>query len=185
MPVPCVWSNGAYHGSFTFPDFLPSNSSIFIYGSILLSDDYPSNIRKRMIVTNLSPIYVNDALMVTIDHPTNAEETSGTIIIEGSVDGSYEIESVVYSIDSGKWAWAALAKGQKDWSMKIDTKDLWNGQHTLYLRCYDGSEYSPAESVTFIVANNDDMKVDQPGFTSSILLMVIILAFSVRNLRKK
>jgi hypothetical protein len=185
IPIPCFWSNGAYHGSFTFPDFLPSNTSIFIYGSVMFSDEYPPNIRKRMIVTDLSPIQVDDALKVTIDHPTDDEKTSGTVLVEGTVDGPTDVESVVYSIDDGKWARSVLAEGVRDWSVKIDTRDLANGQHTLYVRCYDGADYSPEESVTFNVKNDDDKKVDQPGFSGAISLIVILLAVTLRNQRKK
>ena len=90
------------------------------------------------------------------------------------------MELVEIKIDAGGWK---TAMGTTTWTFTWDTTSVSNGDHIIYARSYDGSDYSNTEMVLIIVdnvyeANNEKDTVDQTdeegGFSPLMLFIILI-----------
>lgn len=111
-------------------------------------------------------IYVDNPhkpiLTITTEIP---DVVSGTIAIEGSasdVDG--EITKIEIQIDGGEWK---EVEGTKDWSYKLDTTKLSDGEHTIKVRVYDDEGEYYIESF--------DINVNNSGWIPWLILAIAIV----------
>jgi ABC-type transport system substrate-binding protein len=101
-------------------------------------------------------VYVDNNEPPVVSVPISpGQEFSGEVNIVGDAndqDGNDEIIRVEVRIDNGNWK---NATGTSRWSFLLDTRDLENGNHTLLLRAYDGTEYSTTLEIPFTVYNEE------------------------------
>ncbi|MCK5290844.1 MAG: hypothetical protein KAR39_02375 [Thermoplasmata archaeon] len=100
------------------------------------------------------------------------QELSGEVNITGDAsdeDGNDEIIRVEVRIDGGNWL---NATGTSRWSFLLNTFDLENGNHTLQLRAYDGTDYSTTLEIPFTVDN--EVVTDCPDGTECGGILPII-----------
>ena len=105
-----------------------------------------------------------------------AESTlSGNTTIGGTAgDPDGAVEKVEIRIDDRPWT---LANGTTSWTYHWDTEEVSNGEHTIRVRCYDGTYYSDELSILVIVDNpheHGDPLLGQVFFWLMVALVVII-----------
>jgi hypothetical protein len=113
----------------------------------------------------------NDPPVVSITSLKDNATVDGKITILGEAsdpDGDSTIEFIEVRVDDNNWE---LAEGKTVWSYVLDTEDYDDGEHTLYVRAFDGREYSEEYSLT--------IKVDNEGDALSIWLIMTIIALIV------
>jgi len=129
------------------------------------------------IEVNATPIVlVNQLPTCNISNPKSGEIISGVIEINGTssdVDG--EVDRVEIKIDEGNWIWVT---GTTSWSYSLDTTDFPNGQHTIYLRSYDGENYSSEASIT-IEVDNPKAEPEDMGWLWILILIIIVVLLTV------
>ncbi len=86
------------------------------------------------------------------------------------------VEKVEISFDDGAWV---TVEGTESWSYKWNTKNVDNGNHTVRMRSWDGTNFSNLWGGTVTVANPDDDGGFLPGFSSALLVVgiVVLLGF--------
>ncbi len=96
----------------------------------------------------------NQPPTVSITSPSSGSTVSATITISGtSSDPDGTIQSVEASIDDNTFATNKLTvSGTTSWSASWDTTQYTDDSHTVYVRAYDGTDYSTVKSVTVTVS---------------------------------
>jgi len=112
------------------------------------NDGYSSYDTVTIIVTQQ-----NEPPAVTIVSPSEGDVVSGIVTIEGTAsDADGTVELVEVKIDDGNWQ---QATGTSSWSYSWDTTLYSNGEHTIYARAFDGTDYSNIASVNVTVNNGN------------------------------
>ncbi|MEW5761177.1 MAG: Ig-like domain-containing protein, partial [Candidatus Thermoplasmatota archaeon] len=83
----------------------------------------------------------------------NDTELSGITTISGSVNPDSNILWIEGKIDDGEWFKINISNETNLWSYQIDTTKLDNGLHRLYLRAFNGTNYTDERMIPFIVYN--------------------------------
>ena len=93
----------------------------------------------------------NEPPIVNITSPVSGVTVSGVITIQGTAeDTDGTVQKVEIKIDGGAWM---TATGTTSWSYEWNTTPVSNGNHTIYARSYDGTDYSNIVSIEIIVNN--------------------------------
>jgi len=68
------------------------------------------------------------------------------------------VRRVEVSINGGEWTPVNGTEkdGMKNWSFEWDTTEVENGNYTVSVRCYDGTDYSEEKSITLTVENKKE-----------------------------
>jgi len=88
-----------------------------------------------------------DDNVITIMYPIDRQFVSDKIIIRGL---SKDMKYIEIQIDLDGWK---KVNGVNEWYYNIDTNNLENGQHVVYIRGYDGTSYSKVKAVRINVKN--------------------------------
>ncbi|MEE9150969.1 MAG: Ig-like domain-containing protein [Thermoplasmata archaeon] len=116
----------------------------------------------------------NHPPIVLVISPKQGDKVKGEIEVSGEVlDPDYwdKVEYVEYRIDDGEWT---RTTGINQWSFKIDMKSLENGEHSIYIRAYDGDIYSQEVKLTIEVNNPEEL-----GFWALLIIGAIIVIATV------
>jgi hypothetical protein len=111
------------------------------------------------------PVVVNQPPECILTTAIPGKPISGTFEITGTaldVDGTVELVQIKIGED-GEWI---EVNGTTTWDHQLDTTKLSNGQHTIYIRSYDGENYSEEISM--------DIKVDNPQEQQDLTIFVLI-----------
>ncbi|RLF31432.1 MAG: hypothetical protein DRN07_07185, partial [Thermoplasmata archaeon] len=141
-------------------------------------EDYSTVASITVMVAN------NHKPSVVITQPENGSTVNGTIVITGTTedeDGNETLQKVEVRVDGGTWQ---EVNGTVNWSFSLDTKELENGEHALYVRAYDGKDYSDIASITIDVQNEKGGGGGIPGF-EMILLMGAMALIILMKRRKR
>ncbi|MCD6448621.1 MAG: right-handed parallel beta-helix repeat-containing protein, partial [Thermoplasmata archaeon] len=143
--------------------------------------DY-SNIAKISIdVNNVE----NTPPEINVIYPVNESKVSGTIIIKGKAwdkDGNETITKVEIKVNDEEWK---EATGTINWAYTLDTTKLSNGNHTIYIRCYDGIDYSKIITITINVQNKEEKEISWVLIGSIVSLVAVLIIIAVWFLRKR
>lgn len=129
----------------------------------------------------------NELPTCTVDTPTPDIPLSGFHSIDGTasdLDGL--VEKVEIRIDERPWI---EVTGTTSWTYDWDTTTVEDGNHTIYVRSFDGTDYSSEVSVTVVVDNappqepRDDWMWIVVGV--AVVLVVILLALYLLTRRRK
>ena len=117
---------------------IPVVVAILVLATILILPSHKNQIK------NAKPL-------VFIDTPRGGERVYGIVILSGrSKDPDGEVKVVEVKVDDGEWE---QAHGTLNWSFYVDTKDLENGWHTIYVRSFDGHLYSEIARISLLIEN--------------------------------
>jgi len=99
----------------------------------------------------------NHAPTLTIAYPGNETSLSRLVMVSGTAhdpDGDDQITDIQIKIDSNNWT---DAQGTNLWSYDWNTNAGPDGTITISARAYDGNNYSPVQSISVTVANEQVM----------------------------
>ena len=94
----------------------------------------------------------NNLPIVSITFPLTGTIVSGDVEIRGeAIDSDGIIQKVEIKTDNSSWN---VVNGTSPWSTLCNTHLIPNGDHRIYVRSYDGRNYSPIHNITVTVFNN-------------------------------
>ena len=100
----------------------------------------------------------------------------GTVLINGmATKGTRDIVRVEYRIDSNDWR---AAGGNSSWNITLDTSRFNDGNHDLYIRAYDGHDYSNTAGLPFVVDNSSQIDLKATTYGIILVAMVIVAALA-------
>ncbi|UCE36017.1 MAG: hypothetical protein JSW00_10685 [Thermoplasmata archaeon] len=124
------------------------NGPYAIYARSYDGFNYSIEQQVNIIVSNIA---TNNPPTVSITSPYEGETVSDTIDIQGTAyDTDGTVEHVELRIDNGNWI---EVEGTTSWTYPLDTTTMDNGQYTIYVRSYDGLNYSTEQRVNITVNN--------------------------------
>ncbi|MEM2870558.1 MAG: putative Ig domain-containing protein [Thermoplasmata archaeon] len=92
---------------------------------------------------------------VDILSPEEGQRVSGRVLVRGLVRrGTFDVKCVQLKIDSGDWVNLTPGEGG-GWGLTVDTTGLEDGDHRIYSRAFDGSDYSKTVVLTIHVENRE------------------------------
>lgn len=127
----------------------------------------------------------NELPTVKITEPYNNSVIKGRISIRGSAkDADGKITKVQVRVDFGQWK---DATGTSSWSYFLDTTQLSNGIHKIYVRAYDDNDGCSATYYIIVNVQNEEKKEEKKTPLEPITLISIptALYFLRRRKRKK
>lgn len=129
----------------------------------------------------------NDPPSSNITAPISDTEISGTYTVTGSaLDSDGMVERVEIRIDDDEWI---RAIGTAPYSFDLDTTALSDGEHKIYVRSFDGKDYSVEVRADVMVDNSvpeeSQSIFEEPWFWLVIVLVVIILLLTLALFRRK
>ncbi len=132
------------------------------------------------IELNVVKITENAKPVVTITTPTIGAELTGKVSAKGTAsDNNSDVNVVQISIDNENWI---NVNGTHNWTYLIDTAKWENGEMTIRVRAFDGTDYSDIVAIT-VTINNDEDDDDSPGFELILLVTAIVIAALWRKRR--
>ncbi|UCE37349.1 MAG: fibronectin type III domain-containing protein [Thermoplasmata archaeon] len=123
---------------------------------------------------------INQPPTCSISTPSSGSIVKGTIEITGlASDNDGTVQKVQISIDNDDWI---EVEGTTSWSYNLDTTFLSNGEHTISVRAYDGTDYSPEAAISVQIENPSSDSTEKSMFEESwfwilIVLVIIFLVF--------
>jgi len=103
----------------------------------------------------------NDPPTVTITAPITGTTVAGTVALAGTAaDTDGTVTTVEIRDNGGIWT---TVTGTTSWSFSWDSTSVADGSHTIDARSFDGTDYSPLDSVTVTVDNIPDPTEDING----------------------
>ncbi len=125
-----------------------------------------------------------------IGAPSPQQIIAGAYTVSGTAfDPELLVEMVEVKIDGGPWA---QANGTTTWSYEWVTAIVADGNHTIYARSYDESNYSDEVSVTVVVDNavpppdGEESIFEQAWFWALfVLIVVLVVLIAVLFLKKR
>ena len=132
---------------------------------------------------------------VTIDSPKNNTKVSNTITISGTaLDTDGNVSNVELKTDENSWFNISIVSANSlTWNYSWNTKDVENGMHTIYAKCYDGENWSVVQSVDVNVYNKVAAGAEQKTKINPVYLIsgagiigaVVIIVIFVLLFRRK
>jgi parallel beta-helix repeat protein len=129
------------------------------------------------------PVPENKIPTAQITSPLTEDIVNGTVTISGTVsdvDGTIQFIQIKIGED-GQWI---NISGNESFSHDLDTTTLDNGRHPIYVRAYDGENYSKEAGITIIVNNpkvgpgeGEDNTALILGIIVAIIIIILILFF--------
>ncbi|MCK4614958.1 MAG: hypothetical protein KAU14_09155, partial [Thermoplasmata archaeon] len=177
-----------YNGTdtqFNLSNLAVGNHTIFLK----VQDNYDvwsDEVNTTLVVNEYIP--PNKKPTVTITSPKNGAEVKGKVAIKGTAsDEDGTVEKVQISINSGPWL---PVKGTETWSIEWNTEEIDNGEYTIKVRSYDGTDYSEEQSVNIKVENKDDggggfIPGFEPGALIGALVIGLLLFYPPAHRSKK
>ena len=130
-------------------------------------DGIDYNVSYITILKNIKPY-------IEILKPKNGSIISGKLVIEGKAwDDDGEIKKVEIKIDDGEWINIGT---EKNWSYVIEKIE--SGKHIIYIRCYDGYNYT----LNYVEISKDKNN-EIPLETFIIMVAILIALILFRNMK--
>ena len=132
-------------------------------------------------------INVSEAVKPSIElvTPKPGAILKGMVKFSGTVTkGTRDVARVQVRTDGKEWD---TASGTYNWTHKIDSKSLKNGNHTFEFRAFDGKEYSDVVKADFKVDNPSAAKRFIPfvdGFSVLSLAAIVYVLLAMRRQKK-
>jgi len=146
-------SNIANTGSYSWNTKNAENGAYYIK---IIATDNAGNTGE----TISSPFTIDNPVTkpsVKITYPSNNANVSGVVIIQGTASDDVSVEKVEIRIDNGSWQ---EATGTTSWTYSWDTTSMTTGNYDIYVRSYDGTNYSDVVSITVGIFNNHKPTVE-------------------------
>jgi parallel beta-helix repeat protein len=138
----------------------------YVVAAVNKAGQGPNSTEVNATPENLAPI-------CTIVVPEPGAALSGTILFWGNVsDPDGTVETVEMKFDDGTWFSVTLTTR---WEHTVVTRIFRDGEHTAYIRAWDGDKYSLEGSVAFTVDNVADEEPMFEGIWLWLLIIVVIV----------
>jgi titin len=109
----------------------------------------------------------------SITTPTSEQMISGTFRVTGTAtDSDGTIKLVEIRWGEGSWV---MVNGTTSWTYDTNTTQAKNGEYMLYVRSYDGTNYSEVKSVSVIINNPTEKESGEEMPWLWILLIIIVV----------
>ncbi len=121
----------------------------------------------------------NQKPVVVINSPTSGDTVSNTITISGlasDTDGNDTLKKVEIKIDDGKWI---TTNGTSNWNYQWDTTKIEDGEHIIYARAYDGTNYSNQKLCKIFVFNRENEKKEEKPESDLLIILFAIAALAL------
>jgi fibronectin type 3 domain-containing protein len=158
-------------------------TAINIIGEGIYSEDIEAKPSSPIIPPNQLPT-------CSISSLSSGTTISGLYEIGGSAsDSDGTVQFVEIRIGDGEWK---RTSGTTSWTYTLDTTVLSNGENILYVRSYDGEDFSQEESGSVIVDNDMPSKeksiLEQAWFwyiVVAILVVAVVILLILLKMKKK
>jgi parallel beta-helix repeat protein len=118
-------------------------------------------------------IPINQIPTCSISSPITGSTIKGNIEINGTAsDSDGEVQKVEIKIDDGNWI---QVDGTTSWSYSLNTTSLSNDEHTLYVRAFDGTDYSSENHINILINNPSPESVEERSIFEELWLWAIII----------
>lgn len=129
----------------------------------------------------------NKPPVITVTSPKQGDKVKDKIEVKGTAtdpDEGDKVQYVEFRIDDGEWT---QITGTALWSFEIDPKSLENGEHSIYIRAYDGELYSEEAKLTIQVNNPEDLGLWLLIVIAAIVVIgsIIKIAFIISKVKKR
>ena len=97
---------------------------------------------------------------IELSYPQNGFTISGVVKIFGianDLDEDDDIVKVEININDSEWI---VAEGTNNWSYDWGTYNIKDGPYNIFIRCWDGEDYSDIIEITVVVKNPKTMESD-------------------------
>ena len=97
----------------------------------------------------------NEKPLVEITYPSDEATVSGLVMISGTAsdpDSKNEIKRVEVMVNDSKWD---DAEGTTKWSYDWRAYEIEDGTYYIYVRSWDGIDYSEVEEINLVIDNPD------------------------------
>ncbi len=139
-------------------------------------EDYSTIASVTVTVSN------NHPPTVVITSPQDGATVAESMLIRGNasdIDNNSTITKVEVKIDNGNWT---EADGTVNWAYNLEPNTMGDGDHTIQVRAYDGTDYSDTESITITVETGEGGGI--AGFEFVLLLAATIVATIISKKRR-
>jgi parallel beta-helix repeat protein len=122
-------------------------------------------------------VLVNEKPTVEIATPVTDVKWYGEATISGAAfDTDGTVEKVEIRFGDGDWI---EANGTEAWNYKVDTEDFPNGEMIIYVRSFDGENYSNEVNVTVNIDNRAPVQdkgiLEGAGLILGLIVLVLII----------
>ncbi len=130
--------------------------------------------------TNYSPIvitefFTNRAPAVIIEHPVVGGVHTDDLKVDGTASDDLKVEHVEMRIGDGDWT---VVEGTGEWSYELDLSGYMEGNLTIEVRAFDGTQYSDPVEVT-ITVEEDEPSPSTTGISLWPFMLVIVIALGL------
>jgi parallel beta-helix repeat protein len=113
----------------------------------------------------------------SITTPTSGQVISGTFRVTGTAfDSDGTIQRVEIRLGDGSWI---AVTGTTSWTYDTHTAQVKNGEYMLYVRSYDGTNYSEEASVSVTVNNPTEEPDEEMTWLWFLLAIIIVVALII------
>jgi hypothetical protein len=126
-------------------------------------------------------ILVDQAPQVTIESPAPVAIFKNALKARGYASDDVRVLRVEVRIDEGKWTTVDYSE---QWTYNVGVKDMAEGEHVLWVRAYDGEQYSDTVSVTFKVKEDESKDSDSQYVVFVVSVLVIVSMLYWISIRK-
>ncbi|UCC92368.1 MAG: PQQ-binding-like beta-propeller repeat protein [Thermoplasmata archaeon] len=110
---------------------------------------------------------------IDIENPSHGERVEGVLLATGTAFSNFTLETVQLRIDDdGQWY---TAEGLSNWTAALDTHDISDGEHTLWVRVTDEHRYDDVSVVFRIGEDKTTGSSDIGGLEVALLLILIVI----------
>jgi fibronectin type 3 domain-containing protein len=120
---------------------------------------------------------INQPPVATILTPSSGATLSGTFLFSGTaLDSDGTVQWVEIRIDDGVWI---MVNGTTSWDYEWDTTTVANGEHSIRIRVYDGTDYSQEIDRSVIINNPAEEEPTEEDMTWLLLLIILIVVITL------
>ena len=173
-----IVANGTSSWNFNWNTSMTSNGVHMISARSYDGSDYSPMISLNYSIDNT---HINLPPSVVIISPLNNVviiENVNTIHVKGNSLDDDEVLHVEFKIDNGRWY---NANGTDNWNFNVSIINITEGNHTISVRSYDGSQYSSVVSISITISPDIDTskEPDDDGFNKFHVISIMIIIFLI------
>jgi hypothetical protein len=113
--------------------------------------------------------------------PSEDDEYSGEVVLQGEASDDREVIQVEVNIDNAGWL---TAVGTTEWEHMLDLSDLDEGVHNLSVKSFDGHQYSEIANTTFIVKHDRGSEGIPAWESVPVLISLLVIALLMASSRR-
>jgi len=176
-----IWNSSIdgelYNGSKAWFDFSSFSSGTHVISLEIMDDRgvWSSEVTATLQIIQYMPPNLKPTMVITL--PRNNSRVSGDTVLKGiASDEDGTVERVEVSIDGGPWQ---TVTGTTIWKFKWDSEEAGDGEITIGVRAFDGTEYSETVNLYLVVENEEEKCRIALIALAILLILLVILLFTI------